>query len=325
VPLLTTKVRIDDVTVDRCYDDPELDAARDVVADAARPREERAATALRLVVQRRADTERQLLAQDVLSLAGHDLADELERQAGDPSLAGEDSSDALGMAAATRVAAAWQVRGRGMADTVGDEAARTFQAMLEVADDLALSGLRAVPDSPGCGLARLVSGRGRGVPYDELVHRSEVARRRDPLCVPAHLQTLQAVCEKWYGSHESMFDLVRQTLAVAPPGHPVTAVLPVAHLEYRASGERDADARAERDLAQVAPLSSALLAGDDRHPRAQEAHDAFGWFYAAVGQKRQARAHLERVGTRPSWLWSYLDEDPRASFVAVLKEVGLSR
>jgi len=36
-----------------------------------------------------------------------------------------------------------------------------------------------------------VSGRGRGVPYDELVHRSEVARRRDPLCVPAHLQTLQ--------------------------------------------------------------------------------------------------------------------------------------
>ena len=325
MPLLPPKVRLEDVVLDDCFDDIELRAVRDAVADTGRPVQERADRAIRLVLARRPDPERQLLAQEVLADAGHHLAPELARRATAPDLDPDDRADTLGLAAAAHVAAAWQVRGAGAADTVGADPAKASHTLLEIADDLALDGLRAVPDSPGCALARVVAGRGRGVPDDELLHRFEVARRRDPLAFAAHLQTLQAVCQKWFGSHDSMFDLVRQTLAVAPAGHPVTVVLPVAHLEYLAAGETDAMQRRRHDLPHVHTLSAALLAADDGHPRAMEAHSGFGWFFASVGEKATARAHLRRSWLRPSWIWTYLDDDARRTYVEVLKENGAAR
>lgn len=106
--MLKPKVNERDVVLDRCYLDPELDAARDAVADTARPAAERAEVALRTVLARRGYVEHQLLAQDVLAEAGHTLADELQRRAADPALTDEERGDALGLAAAAQVTAAWQ-------------------------------------------------------------------------------------------------------------------------------------------------------------------------------------------------------------------------
>jgi hypothetical protein len=237
----------------------------------------------------------------------------------------EECADRLALAAATLTVAAWEVRGNGQADTVGDDAADRFDAMLEEADDLALAALRTVPDHPACATTRVTVGRGRGVPADDLVHRFEVARRRDERLFPAHLQMLQTVCAKWWGSHEAMFDLVRQSLEVTPPGHPTTAVLPVAHLELMVSGDPSAPGRRRADLPTVIRLSEALLATGASHPRALEAHSAFGWFFAAVEDRRRAKAHLERLRHRPGWTWGYLGDDPRVPFVAVARSVGLGR
>ncbi|WP_380165158.1 hypothetical protein [Jannaschia sp. R86511] len=322
MPSRKPRVRVDDVLLDRCHVDEELDAALLVVTDTGRDPAERAGRALSTVTARRGDVERQLLAQEALAPATRDLHAELvtaARAGATPA----DVADAAGLAAGATVHAAWGLREAGP-ETAPDPA-RAFHALVEEADDLALDGLRAVPDHPGCALARLVTARVRGVPGDEVVHRFDVARREEPLCFPAHLQMLQAVSAKWRGSHDAMFDLVRQTSAVVPPGHPTTAVLPVAHLEYLAAGERDATARREKDAVFMAALSEPLLAAGDEHPRAVEAHNAFGWFFAAVDDKRRARLHLARTGQRPSWLWAYLADDPRTVYVEVLQQIGAAR
>lgn len=321
--ILKPKVSPDDVLLDRCFADPELDEALAVVGDTRRPAEERVARAVPVVTGRRGDPERQTLAVDVLAAALQDVADAVAEAA--RASEGPDRGDVAALAAAAVTDAAWEVRGHGMAETVSEPSGRTFLQMLEDADELAHEGLQAVPGHPGCASVRVTTARGRGLPVDEIVHRFGTAREVEPLLFPAHMQMLQTVCEKWYGSHEAMFDLVRQTLEVTPAGHPTTAVLPIAHLEVHGAGHPEADGRRKADREHMAGLSDPLLAGDDRHPRALEAHSAFGWFFAAVDDDRRARLHLERTGHRPSWLWNYLGEDARVPYAAVLRQVGLSR
>jgi hypothetical protein len=55
---------------------------------------------------------------------------------------------------------------------------------------------------------------------------------RDPYNFEIHLMALTFLCEKWYGSHERMFDAARKPAAEAPGGSSAAMLPLLAHFEY---------------------------------------------------------------------------------------------
>ena len=118
------------------------------------------------------------------------------------------------------------------ATTVSEESFQSFHEVLEEADDVGRAALDLDPSNPGAACARLTSGRGLGLPADEWWHRFDVGRRARSTLFPAHHHMLQALCKKWYGSHEMMLDFARRVAREAPVGDPVGVMLAEAHAEY---------------------------------------------------------------------------------------------
>lgn len=310
-----------DLVEKRCWKDSDLDTLADRLEDAARPVPEKVSAVLARLGAARDDAEQQLLVLDASAerLAGDLAAVREALSEGDPGA--DERADRLALDAAVTTSAAWNVRGGGGAETVGEDAWPVFHRMLEEADERGRQALDLVADHPGAATWRLVSGRGLGLPSDEWWHRFEVARRRRPTLYPAHFHMLQALCEKWYGTHDLMLDFGRRVARESPVGDPLPAVLALAHLELwlaTASGGapqqlRDR-ARAE-DTALLRQVSDAWLATGEAasaHPRALEAHQLFGWFFQ--DDRSRAAAHLSRVGGRIAFFpWQYYKE-PHAEY-----------
>ncbi|MFC7529779.1 hypothetical protein [Actinoplanes sp. GCM10030250] len=58
------------------------------------------------------------------------------------------------------------------------------------------------------------------------------ARRRDPFHFDLHVTLVSLLCEKWYGSHEQMFQAAREVSAAAPAGSNTVMMPFLAHFEY---------------------------------------------------------------------------------------------
>lgn len=324
----------------RCWHDPALDALADVLDHAPRPADERVRAALDALAAARDDPERAVLTLDAAAdrLARDGEAVGAAVAALDAAADPHDRADALALHAAVTTSAGWAVRGSGRADTVTEGAWGTFHAMLEQADELGWRALDLVPAHPGAATWRLVSGRGLGLPSDEWWQRFEVARTARDTLYPAHFHMLQALCDKWYGSHDLMLGFGRRVAQEAPAGDPVSAMLVLAHVELELAVQSAGTPAAVRDEARRADtallrtVSDQWLAADaavDRaaeraaggHPRAVEAHQLFGWFFQ--GDKKRAAAHLSRVGGRMAGFpWRYFD-DPRGAYRRVSDLAGV--
>lgn len=325
----------EDLVLDRCWSDPDLDRLADLLESPDPEPAAKAAAALDLLLAVQDDPERLVQVQDA---AGHRLADHLEAVgalvAATPS--GPVRAQALALHGFCTAVAAWNVRGGGWASTVGEDAAVVFQRMLEQADEIGRLALEEQPDHAGAGVLRLATARGLGMPSDEWWHRFDVARRARSTLYPAHVHMMTALCQKWYGNHDLMFDFARRTADEAPPGDPVGAVLALAHAEFflwvaaREDGSKyqrsftiSEARRAERE--RMAAASDRWLGAGPAapgHPRAAEAHQVFGWFFQALGTPDpRAKTHLAH-GTRrvASLPWSYLGGDRRAAYLKVLAE-----
>ena len=236
-----------------------------------------------------------------------------------------DRADALALLAQTTAYAAWDVRGGGRYVDVGEEVWPVFHRMLEDADELGRRALDLVPDHPGAATTRILTGRGLGVSQAERRHRFDVARRRRPTLYAAHLQMLQSVCRKWSGSHDLMFDYAHRVAADAPAGDPVSAVLPMAHVELwldaqGAEGEARAAQVRRDDLAAVRAASDRWLSTPSAHPFEPAAHQVFGWFFVLTGDLPRANVHLSRTGGRiADFPWGYYD-DPVRMYRACLSD-----
>jgi hypothetical protein len=107
--------------------------------------------------------------------------------------------------------------------------------------------------------------------------------------------------DKWYGSHDVMFDFARGLAETAPLGDPVGALIGSAHYEYRLSDDRKGkpspEVQVRADAARITRVSDGLLdAGDAvfEHPRAWSAHQ---WMATITTGSRQVR-HLRLCGRR---------------------------
>ena len=326
---------------DRCWAFPELDRLADHLdADTVATPAKVDAT-LALLAASRPDPERAVMAGSAAAeqlLGDHEVVVAgLLARADAEGVDDADAADALGLAAQVLVGAAWQVRGAKRAQYVGEEAWPVFHRMLAEADEVGRTALLRRPGDPLAAFSRLGTGLGLGLPAEEWWPRFDVARRARPTLFPAHWVMLQASCSKWYGSNDSAIDFARTTAEQAPPGDPVTAMLPLAHLELWAEERWSRGDPMEpgwrqeqitRDLPLVEHCSRQFLAADAeaaaagaRHPRAPEAHQFFGWLlwqqnHAAAG------AHLAAAEGRMAktpWASYYQDGGQQAFRIAMAK------
>ncbi|MGI5502832.1 hypothetical protein [Lentzea sp. CA-135723] len=171
-------------------------------------------------------------------------------------------------------------------------------------------------------------------------HRGEAAEvyaevvKRVPDLVNANLRRLQSTAAKWYGSHGEMFAFARAGVVGLPDGHPLLALIPIAHIErYLSLLSADSflvrlwrvitSRYLKRQRAEVDAASDRLLAGPDGQPHSLWAHQIFAMYYYETKTKDRLRSHLGRSGPRAaSWPWGYFgDHDER--FAAAHRLVAL--
>ncbi|MCM2256268.1 MAG: hypothetical protein NDJ94_11410 [Vicinamibacteria bacterium] len=130
-----------------------------------------------------------------------------------------------------RIGEAWEARGSGLAADVEEEAWPIFRAGLEAAEADFREAIRLAPrDATPWGYL-LITARGLGAEVPEIRQRFDQARRRDPRGWLAPFMALDALTEKWCGSHETLFAFAREVSASEPAGSPLHALVPAAHVE----------------------------------------------------------------------------------------------
>jgi len=324
----------------RAWIDPELDAALDQLP-VVTP-EQTVELALAHLRPIRTDPERHVQATEAFGKHFAKNADLVRARAGYPEPDDpETAADVLALLGTTLVERAWLVRGNGLASTVSGKSFGHFHTLLEEADHALVEALRLVPGHPAAATKRLATALGAGAPEDEWWERFGVARQVRPTLYPAHRLMLTSRCAKWYGSDEAMFRFAREVAAAAPPGDPVVAMLPLAHIEYFcAMGIRlpqgsdfanapDAVRERQADVGAVIEASRRWCGQSGRlpppHPRGIEAHQLFaGFFMWTEGQEQLTRWHLRQSkGRMSSQPWGYIPQRNLEAFRAAHVEFGV--
>jgi hypothetical protein len=124
-----------------------------------------------------------------------------------------------------------RARGSGRASQTSDDQIHSFNVLSDKSADAGIRALElAAPNDPGpiVLLMRTSYASGPG----ELDDLYAEAVRRDPHNYEAHHLAVRLRCQKWYGSHQQMFQIARNAAEAAPPGHRTVLLPLVAHIEY---------------------------------------------------------------------------------------------
>ncbi|WP_176955780.1 hypothetical protein [Sinosporangium album] len=319
----------DKFVVGRTWRDPALDAAVDAVRDGY------LSAGVVLLRETHGDPELRSLRVDALSAAAvgrsREIAELFEK--------GADKADVLLWFGGTIIDEAWAIRGGGYASTVTEDRFKMFFATLAGAHDPLMEAARLRPDDPvpweqlmGFALGMQLSRSDENVIWRELVARC-------PTLFSGHRARLQTVAAKWGGSHEDMFDHAREAVALAPEGHPLSAMLALAHLEYLLSEQN----RFVEQNKMMAYMKLSMTYFSDQivrelkeaerqwtgsmkpHPRELEAHHLFGGIFVHESSTHTLAAqHLTRVGNRvpKAAPWGY-HGDPAEEFAGALTKLKL--
>ncbi|HWS36694.1 MAG TPA: hypothetical protein VN408_28645 [Actinoplanes sp.] len=152
---------------------------------------------------------------------------------------------------------------------------------------------------------------------------NEVVQRGGDVAFGANRLRLIILTAKWHGSREECFAFARERTRGLTPGHPLYALIPLAHVEEYVSQRGDDSVLtrvravfryfSRRDvIREIESASDALMAGADTyatHPSSPAAHQAFGFAFDERGDAKRARHHLERSGDEAIWPWTYFGDD----------------
>jgi hypothetical protein len=299
--------------VDRDWVDDDLArAARAVLVGDCQP-------ALDLLAVSRGDVQRRELYAGVLGAVGQrrraDLREMVEVDDGD--------ADRWLLLGSALIAAAWTARGADVADRMTPD---QVDGLVELSGQARTALRRAVKLDPDDAVPWSVLMRcALGAPEEpEEVGRAFArATRLAPQLFGAHCSRLTSLTRKWYGSMPEAFAFARERTADLPPGHPLHALIALAHIEGWVDGAmrgnvvgrvwrtmryfKNAGVRAEVDAA-----SDRLLAGADDftdHGSSMSAHQMFAALYHEAEDPMRLRPHLERGGPGPTtWPWGYFGD-----------------
>ncbi|MBB6172765.1 hypothetical protein HNR23_002825 [Nocardiopsis mwathae] len=252
----------------------------------------------------------------------------------------EDAADILVWLGSTLVSEAWEIRGGGYSDTVGEDRYKLFFASLGAAEEPLLEAAKLRPDDPTPWHEMLAYGMGMQLDRDRQDRIWANVAQRARFLIDANWRRLQVLCEKWYGSHAEMFAFARETVALAPNGHPVPYLLPMAHYEYVQRVYDDLVEHQDKTWeyvkfqeehwseAAVAELRAAAAkwctAAPGPHPDDLAAHHYFGWCFYEAGAHDAARWHLEQVGNHlVAKPWGYR-QSARHEFATALVDLKMA-
>jgi hypothetical protein len=230
-----------------------------------------------------------------------------------------------------RIGWAWQARGSGRAEDVDEQAWPLFFERLQLAEQDLGQAIERDATDPLPWAYLLITGRALELDVDELRRRYEEAGRRAPQAWQAPWLMLEALTEKWSGSHDLMFEFANDVSRAAPDGSQLHALVAEAHVHrwehFRMEDPADEEGQLgyyRRPEVQEALRrawtrghgSSAYRPG--RFAPNQRAAFAFGFILGA--DDASARAvfdQLNRVTNRP---WSCLGP-PMEVFTTARREV----
>lgn len=239
-----------------------------------------------------------------------------------------------------QIAAAWHFRGSGAASTVTEEGWKRFFACLGRAQQDFEAAARLDPEDPTPWALQVITGRGLQLEKDEVRRRADEALKRDRLCWSANRMLLVALCAKWSGSHQLMFEHARRCSKDAPDGHVLHALIAQAHIErwlwaasfatekkddpewHGNSGKYFLDPAMKEEL--LAAYARSLGSPRWRESKlAPHARNDFAWCFVQMGDTARAKVELEKLGSRLTQTpWGFKGET-RAQADAARRQVGL--
>jgi hypothetical protein len=223
----------------------------------------------------------------------------------------------LGSAQAT---AGWQERGAARAKYTSEEQFRGLVNFTQRARRTLHRAAALDPDDVAPWAALMPVALGAPTHRGEAAEVYEEVVKRVPDLVNATLRRLQSVAAKWYGSHEEMFAFARAGIEGLPDGHPLLALIPIAHIEMYldklSSGSMIprvwqllTSSYLKRQRAEADAASGRLLAGADDHPHSLWAHQIFAMYYYEARADDRLALHIARSGPRAmTWPWGYFGD-----------------
>lgn len=174
--------------------------------------------------------------------------------------------DAVLVKADQYVYQAWQIRTGARARHVDADQFRAFHTVLRDAVPVISEAAELNPDDPVPWRVALTQARGIQAPREVFDTYLAEANARDPHHEGCHVQALQYLCDKWFGSHEEMFAFAESAAAQAPPGSRLHALPLQAVVEYLIADEEAPDpdpyaSRVEAAVTRAQALSDSYAPG----------------------------------------------------------------
>ncbi|MEU9062041.1 hypothetical protein AB0D13_25045 [Streptomyces sp. NPDC048430] len=227
-----------------------------------------------------------------------------------------EDPDAVLVKADQYICQAWQIRTGARAKHVEADQFRAFHAVLRDSVPVISAAAELNPDDPVPWRVALTQARGIQAPRDVFDTYLAEANARDPHHEGCHTQALQYLCDKWYGSHEEMFDFAERAADQAPPGSRLHALPLQAVVEYLIADEEtsgpDHTARAEAAVTRAQALSDSYAPGD-REAAGFRNHLALVLW--SMNRYEEALTAFRSIGVHATTFpWTYFGE-PRAEFL----------
>lgn len=282
------------VTTGRSWPDAILDAAL------AEAREGKLDAARTVLAECRAEPEIRVFRLDELSAALIGVGDDIT------SLAlGSGDPDLMLLAGAVYVQEAWAIRGSGRASTVSDQRFDIFHGHLARAIAPLRTAAELLPDDP-VPWAEL-DPVARGLEFDRAEKDelwTELARRDRTLHLGVQCR-VQTLAPKWGGDEAAMLAFARETVAVAPDGHPSIAALVDALGEAAAHNDTSVAKYAQPHRAELVAASAKFRTATLSMPPTVRAHNAFAMVFSVLGEAELATEHLRAMNDHVCSPWDY--------------------
>ncbi|MFC7244463.1 hypothetical protein ACFQO7_18460 [Catellatospora aurea] len=211
---------------------------------------------------------------------------------------------------------AWEARGSGYADSVAEDAWKVVRQRLLLAENCLDDVLDRDPTNVEALAAKVTLASARSKGLEEIRSRFAAVIAVAPTHQNAHWSMLQALCRKWHGSSELMFEFARER-AAAYPGTGLPVLIAEAHLEEWLSRKRDYEYLEQPEVGaelRAAAEQSIWHPGFPEGPRTAVIWNTFAMAFAMGDHYPEAErcfAHIgDNLATRSPW--SYWGKPGRA-------------
>ncbi|WP_405679478.1 hypothetical protein OG292_14370 [Streptomyces sp. NBC_01511] len=227
--------------------------------------------------------------------------------------------DAVLVKAEHRVQQAWEIRTGARASGVSRDQFQAFFALLDDAVPVIGAAAELNPTDPVPWQVALTHARGSQAPREVFDAYWAEATARAPHHYGCHLSALQYLCDKWYGSHQEMFDFAERAAEHALPGSKLHALPLLAAVEYDvvstgtpAKADRIDRSRIDAALERALELSGAYPHGD---PEVAGIRNHLALMLVLADRPGEALEEFRAVGAHATEIpWAYLG-DARDEFL----------